>query len=88
MAFCQNCGAQLGEGEKFCGSCGSAVVGAASAAPVAPVVPVMPQVMSQQSLFEQQQKVRQDSRMLRKSMPSYCSSLHRAISTLTRLFFR
>ena len=61
MAFCQNCGAQLGEGEKFCGSCGSAVVGAAPAAPVAPVVPVAPQIMTQQSLFEQQQKARQDS---------------------------
>lgn len=59
MAFCQNCGAQLAEGEKFCSSCGSAVPGAA--APVAPVVPVAPQIMTQQSLFEQQQKARQDS---------------------------
>ena len=58
MAFCQNCGAQLADGEKFCGSCGSAVPGAA---PAAPVVPVAPQVMSQQSLFEQQQKARQES---------------------------
>lgn len=58
MAFCQNCGAQLATGEKFCGSCGSAVVGSV---PAASAVPVAPQVMSQQSLFEQQQKARQDS---------------------------
>ncbi|MCR5802775.1 MAG: zinc ribbon domain-containing protein [Clostridia bacterium] len=55
MAFCQNCGAPLAEGEKFCSSCGSAVIGSV------PVVPVAPQIMSQQSLFEQQQKARQDS---------------------------
>lgn len=59
MAFCQNCGAPLAEGEKFCGSCGSAVV--ASVVPAAPVVQPAPQVVSQQSLFEQQQKARQDS---------------------------
>ena len=35
MAFCTNCGTQMGEGVKFCPSCGTQAGGAAPAAPAA-----------------------------------------------------
>jgi len=40
MAFCNSCGATLGEGSSFCGKCGAAVGGAApSTRPIAPAPP-------------------------------------------------
>ena len=57
MAFCTNCGNQLGEADKFCANCGTPVkkieapsvtpaVPAAPAAPVTPVAPAAPVVSS------------------------------------------
>jgi uncharacterized membrane protein len=38
MAFCANCGAKVGDNDKFCGSCGTARVPGASAGQVPPPV--------------------------------------------------
>ena len=38
--FCENCGAPLEQGARFCGNCGTPVASAAPVAPTAPVAPV------------------------------------------------
>lgn len=38
--FCENCGAPLQEGARFCGNCGTPVASVAPVAPTAPAAPV------------------------------------------------
>jgi len=42
MAFCANCGAKVGESDKFCGSCGATRVPGAPAGQVPPPPPPPP----------------------------------------------
>src|SRR5579884_2320418 len=42
MAFCTNCGTQLGDGAKFCLNCGQSVAGGTPAAYYPPAPPVAP----------------------------------------------
>jgi hypothetical protein len=59
MAFCQNCGAKLPDGVKFCPSCGTPVTPAAPPAPPAPV-PEAPRAVPEQPASPAQPYVPQE----------------------------